>query len=126
MTIRSAAVLFACLTVASSAGAQGLPSEPIAFAGGRVTVAGDVSASFGSDDPGFFNYTDYEYSALQNFRFGVSAEIRASQRVQVLAELRLDQGDVFEPYGLYVRIKPLASRQFFIKLSYLFRKSFGG
>ena len=35
-------------------------------ADGRVTVGGDVSASFGSDDPGFFNYTDYEHSALRH------------------------------------------------------------
>ena len=38
----------------------------------------------------------YEFSALRNFRIGVSAEIRANDHVQVLGEVRLDQGRVFE------------------------------
>ena len=75
-----------------------------------------MTATIASDDPGFFNYTDYEFSALRNIRFGVSAELRASQRFQVLGEVRLDHGDVFEPYALYVRIRPWADRRFDIQV----------
>jgi hypothetical protein len=45
----------------------------------------------------------------------VSAEIRASERVQVLAEVRLDQGDQLEAYGFYVRVRPLAARNFHLQ-----------
>jgi hypothetical protein len=75
--------------------AQALPTEPISMGDGRLVVGAEVLATISNDDPGFFNYTDYEYSALRNFRFGVSAEIRASQRLQILAEVRLDHGNVF-------------------------------
>ena len=115
MTIRSAAVLFACLGIASSAGAQGLPSEPIAFAGGRVTVAGDVSASFGSDDPGFFNYTDYEHSALRILRIDVGAAVNAGEHFAILGELRSENVSVV-PYALYVRIRPWTARSFDIQV----------
>jgi hypothetical protein len=93
-----------------------LPTEPISIAGGHFVLGLEAVATIGPEDPGFFNYTDYEYSAVQNFRFGVSAEIRANERLQVLAELRLDQGDVFEPYGLYVRLKPFATWPFFVQV----------
>jgi len=115
--VRAAALALAMLVaVSADARAQGLPSEPISIAGGHFVLGLEAVATIGPEDPGFFNYTDYEYSALQNFRFGVSAEIRANERVQVLAELRLDQGDVFEPYGLYARIKPFATRQLYVQV----------
>ena len=60
---------------------------------GRVVLGAEVTATVASEDPGFFNYTDYEYSALRNFRVGVTAEVRASQRLQFLGELRVDHGD---------------------------------
>ena len=74
MKFRQTAALLACLGLASPLRAQTLPSEPIALADGRVTVSGDVSASFGSRDPGFFDYTDYEHSALRLLRIDVSAD----------------------------------------------------
>jgi hypothetical protein len=92
--------------MATLAAAQGLPSEPISVANGRLVFGAEVTATIGPDDPGFFNYTDYEYNTLQNIRVGVSTEIRASDAVQVLGEVRFDHGRVFEPYGLFVRIRP--------------------
>ena len=69
LVLRRAALLATvALGGAVSARAQGLPSEPVALAGGRLTIGGDVSASIGPDDTGFFNYTDYEHSALKLFR----------------------------------------------------------
>jgi hypothetical protein len=99
-------VIVVCLRGVTAATAQGLPSEPISVANGRLVFGADVTATIGPVDPGFFNYTDYEYSALRNVRVGVSTEIRASQAVQVLAEVRLDHGDVLEPYGVFVRVRP--------------------
>jgi hypothetical protein len=61
------------LAIGAEARAQTLPSQPIVLADGRVTISGDAWAGFAPEDPGFFNYTDYEYSALRLLRFDVSA-----------------------------------------------------
>jgi hypothetical protein len=103
------------LTSAASLRAQVPPTEPITAAGGRVVVGAEVSATFANEDPGFFNYTDYEYSALRNLRIGVTAELRASRRLQVLGELRVDHGDRVQPFALYVRLRPWPERRFDIQ-----------
>ncbi|HUE90074.1 MAG TPA: hypothetical protein VMO26_28670 [Vicinamibacterales bacterium] len=92
-----------------------LPTEPVSVAGGRVVIAAEVSATIASNDPGFFNYTDYEYSALRNLRIGVGAEFRASRWLQVLGELRVDHGTRIEPFALYARIRPWPTRRFDIQ-----------
>ena len=92
-----------------------LPTEPISVADGRVVLGAEVSATVASDDPGFFNYTDYEYSALRNLRIGVSAQLRASRWLQVLGELRFDHGNHVEPSALYARIRPWPNRRFDIQ-----------
>ena len=76
-----------CLLLVLEAGAaqaQVLPSEPIVLANGRVTVSGDATVGFGSEDPGFFNYTDYEHSALRLVRLDVSTAIKAGAHFTVL------------------------------------------
>ena len=60
--------------------AQTLPSSPLVFADGHVTVAGDVSASYGSRDRGFFDYTDYEHSALRTMRIDISGIVTLTYR----------------------------------------------
>ncbi len=104
------------LGAARGATAQVLPERPISLAGGRVVFGAEVSATFAPDDPGFFNYTSYEFNALRNLRLGVSAEIRANDHVQVLGEVRLDHGQVLEAYGLYVRVRPWPARRFDIQV----------
>jgi hypothetical protein len=104
------------VTVTSStATAQVLPEEPISLAGGHVVLGAEVTATFAPEDPGFFNYTSYEFSALRNLRLGVSTEIRANDRVQLLAEVRFDQGRVLAAYGLFLRVRPFPSRRFDIQ-----------
>lgn len=100
---------------ARAASAQVLPTEPLSVLGGHLVVGAEATATFAPEDPGFFNYTSYEFSALRNLRLGVSAEIRANDRVQVLGELRLDRGRLLEAYGLFVRVRPFASRRFDIQ-----------
>jgi hypothetical protein len=89
--------------------AQHWPTEPVALAGGRLLFGGDLSATFGSEDPGWFTYTDYETSAIRRIRAGVTIEARATDRVAFLAEIRADTGLGVTPYAWYVRISPLAS-----------------
>lgn len=99
------------LGAAAGAEAQVPPSEPITLGGGRLIIGGEVTATIAPEDPGFFNYTDYEYSALRNLRLGIVTELRAHERLQFLSEIRVERGDAFEPYGLYARIRPWLSRR---------------
>ena len=92
---------------AGSASAQSLPAEPVTFGDGRVVLGGEVSGTFGTEDPGFFNYSDYEHSALREFRAGVSWLVRATDRLSVLGEIRSENLDSPDAYALYARIRPL-------------------
>ena len=98
------------------ASAQLLPEQPITFAGGHVVLGAEVTATVAPEDPGFFNYTSYEYNALRNFRVGMSAELKATDRIQVLGEVRLDHGTVFDAYGLFLRLRPWPQRRFDIQI----------
>ena len=107
--------LLALALFARPAAAQLFPEAPISVAGGHLVFGAEVSATIAPDDPGFFNYTSYEFSALRNLRLAASTEIRATDRVQVLGEVRLDQGRVLEAYGLFVRLRPWPARRFDIQ-----------
>ena len=109
-------VLLIWLGAAAIVQAQGLPSEPIVLGGGRVVIGGEFTATIGPEDPGFFNYTDYEYSALRNLRLGVTTEVRAHPRLQFLSEIRIDRGDAFEALSLYARIRPWLSKRIDIQI----------
>ena len=102
--------------------AQTLPSEPIVFGDGHVTVGADVSATIScaetagtgscGNDTGFFNYSDYEYSTLRMLRVDVNAVVRANRSLAVLAELRSENGGSPRPYALYARLRPWAQHAF--------------
>jgi len=112
------AALFAVLALGHSVPArpQGFPSEPITFAEGRVTVGGDVSVSVGSDDTGFFNYTDYEHSALRLFHADLTTAIGMGGHFSLLGELSTENGDHPQAYALYLRIRPWIDRPFDIQV----------
>jgi hypothetical protein len=93
-----------------------LPSGPVVLADGHVTLAGDVSASVGAVDPGFFNYTDYEHSALRMLRVDISGSFKAGDHLSFLGELRTENVDTIEPYALYVRVRPWTDRNFDIQV----------
>ncbi|HMF96124.1 MAG TPA: hypothetical protein VKE96_17595 [Vicinamibacterales bacterium] len=110
---------------ASPAAAQLLPSEPIAFADGRVTVSGEVLATYGCElapddlcrnDQGFFNYTDYSHSALREVRIDGSAAVKAGPHFTILTEVRTENFSDVQPYALYLRIRPWTARDFDIQV----------
>ena len=105
----AAALSLLCCLHGRTASAQHWPSEPVTLAGGRILVAGDVSATIGSSDPGWFTYTDYETSAIRRVRAGLTAEARVSQRLSLLAEIRAETGAGIRPYAWYVRLTPFES-----------------
>jgi hypothetical protein len=106
--------VFAC-GLAAPARAQGLPSEPLVLADGRLTVGGDVSASYGTADPGFFNYTDYEHSALRMLQIDLTGSLTAGEHLTLLGELRSENIETPQAYAFYVRIRPWTDRAFDIE-----------
>jgi hypothetical protein len=108
MNIARQATLLCALALGWSlpARTQTLPSEPLALADGRVTISGDVSASFGSDDTGFFNYTDYEHSTLRLFRVDLTTAVKMNAHFTLLGEVRSENIGPVRAYALYLRIRP--------------------
>ena len=97
------------LAAAAPAGGQELPSGPVSLANGMVVIGTDVSLSLTPQDDAdgaWFNYTDYEHNALRLFRLAVSADVRITERVSVLTEIRSENGDAVKPYALYLRVRP--------------------
>ena len=120
-----AAGIFAFAAALQAQGLSMLSPGPIALADGHVTIGGDVSASFGSDDTGFFNYTDYEHSALRMVRVNVSAAVKAGDHFSVLGDLQTENFDGVTPYALYARIRPWTDRDVDIQVG-IVPPTFGG
>lgn len=101
---------------------QVLRAEPMVFGAGRITLGGDASLTLScaqtpapgscGEDTGFFNYSDYQRSAMRLLRLDMSAAVRASQQFTLLAELRSENGGLPQPYALYVRFRPWKRRAF--------------
>ena len=107
LTVVAVAVVLGSPGLGGIAQAQHWPDAPVAFAGGRVLLAGDASATFGSEDPGWFTYTDYETDSLRRVRAGVTIEARPSRWLSFLAEIRAETRAGVVPYAWYVRVSPL-------------------
>jgi hypothetical protein len=118
MSFCRSALIALCLWIAATSGAlaQDAPPEPGSLAGGHLTVGGDVAAAFSPEDPGFFTYGSYGHSSLREFRIGLSAQLRANDRLSLLAEVRTQNLDDVSPFALYARIRPFAHRQFDIQV----------
>jgi hypothetical protein len=85
-------------------------------AGAQVTASGEVTATFGSrDESAFFNYTDYEHNALRMFRVSLAGMWRPASRLAFVGELRSEDVQRVIPYAVYVRVRPLAGRAFFVQ-----------
>jgi hypothetical protein len=111
--MKAAWTLVLCVCVASVARAQELPSGPVSLADGRVMIGADVSVSLTPQDDtegAWFNYTDYEHNALRLFRLALTADVRLTDRVSILTEIRSENADRVKPYALYVRIRPWRDR----------------
>jgi hypothetical protein len=114
--LRTFLLLLTCCGLASGATAQELPSQPVTFGGGRVVIGGDVAASIAPVDTGYFNYSDYGHTTLRELRLGMTAAVRATDRVAVLAELRTQNFDRVTPFALYARIRPWRERRLDIQI----------
>ncbi|HKY20203.1 MAG TPA: hypothetical protein VJM31_03195 [Vicinamibacterales bacterium] len=107
------AVLALLMCAATAADAQDLPYRPVSLAGGRIVLGTDLIVSATPQDDGegaWFNYTDYEHNALRLLRLGVTADVRLTDRLSVLTDVRSDNGDAVKAYALYVRVRPWRDR----------------
>lgn len=99
--------------LAAPAGAQALPSRPIELAGGQVVLSAELGASISAEDrPGYFNYTDYEHSALRLFLAALTAAWQPAERLALLTEIRSENLDTPRVYAAFVRFRPWAGRAF--------------
>ncbi len=107
-------VLCALLLVASvrPAAAQSPDAAPPGSGPSRLTVGGEATATYGSEDPGFFNYATYAYEPMRNVRVVIDGAVRASRRVEVLAQVRTDGTTQARVTAFYVRVRPWAARAF--------------
>jgi hypothetical protein len=113
----AAVVALVVLVLSAAIGeAQSLPTEPVSIADGRVVLGAEINATFAGEDLGFFNYTDYEYSAVRNVRVSLGGELKANRWLQVLGELRVDHGEHVEPYAVYARLRPWANQRIDIQV----------
>jgi hypothetical protein len=112
-------LLLVMVGMASGAAGQALPaipSEPVSFGDGRVVLGGEVAASIGPEDEGFFNYTTYEVTTLRRLRLGVSGLFRVTDRISVLGELRSENLQAAAPFALYARVRPFPGRRIDIQI----------
>jgi hypothetical protein len=107
--IVAAALAITVLAGFGRASAQSWPTQPLSLFDGRVRVAADASLTYGSPDPGWFTYTDYDTDALRRARAGVTVEARVSRRIALLAEVRAESGVGIRPYSWYLRFTPIDS-----------------
>jgi hypothetical protein len=69
-----------------------------------------VSASTENDVSAWFNYTDYEHNTMRLMRIGVTTDIRVTDRVSFLGEVRSENGERIRPYAVYLRVHPWKNR----------------
>lgn len=107
------AVLLACAVTAFASPAMGQgreeSSEPSAP---RWVFGGELAASWGSDDPGYFNFANYESSTLRLFAASVSASLRLNPAVALVGEVRSENVDGVRASALFVRWRPWRHRAF--------------
>lgn len=122
MRTRARALVVAALVAVGAVGsardaAAQLPEGPYVTAGGRLSVAGEFSATASPrDDQAFFNYTDYAHDALRTVRGRVLAEWRVASRVALLGELRIENNDSVAAAALFVRWRPWTAREFDVQV----------
>jgi hypothetical protein len=106
---RWGALVAVTLVVSAPVRAQTFPSGPIVLAEGNVTIGGNASVTLGPEDPGFFNYADYDRSLLRLLQIAFTGSARAGEHLTVLAHVRT-QNDTADVPALYLRIRPWTTR----------------
>jgi hypothetical protein len=107
--VRTHALLLLLLASVVPAAAQTPDSAPATAP--RLAVSGELTATVGSHDPGFFNYATYDYSPLRNVRVVLSSSLRMTRRLELLGQVRTDGLSHAQVSALYLRVRPWTTRQ---------------
>lgn len=107
---RSLSFVLAVLGALSSAGLYAAEPPSSASAPRLLTVGVEAIASAATADPGYYNDTDYDKSALRLLRLRVDASLRLGPRAALLAEGRADNGNGLTVAALYLRVRPFPER----------------
>ncbi len=108
--VRAICALLLVATVRPAA-AQPPDETPRGVPASRVSVGGEVTAGYGSTDPGFFNYATYAYDPMRNVRLVMDASVRVSRQIDVLGQLRTDGVSQARLTALYLRVRPWRAHQ---------------
>ena len=76
----------------------------------RLAFGIEGLATVATEDSQYFNYTSYEKSATELVRVRAFASLRLAERVALLAEGRMDNGEGPSLSALYLRVRPLAGK----------------
>ena len=109
-------LLLASLLPASAGPALAQSADPPDPTGFRVTFGGEITATIGSLDPGFFNYASYDYSPLRNVRVILDTSLRATRHLEVLAQVRTDGISHAQVSALYLRVRPWTTREIDVQI----------
>jgi hypothetical protein len=90
--------------------AASLAGEPVSLFGGRLSLGGEMSGAYGTEDRGYFNNTDYGTNNLRLFRLDLAVEARLGAHVGAAADVRSDNLNEPRAYALYLRLRPWADR----------------
>jgi hypothetical protein len=85
-------------------------AQPVTLAGGKVRLAGEATFTYGPGDRWFFNYTDYEYSALRLARLELGGAWRPARHVELVSDVRADNFHRVHVHALYLRLRPWPER----------------
>lgn len=107
--MRTLSALLLVVVAADEVGAQA-PPDARPTGADRIAVGGELTATYGSLDPGFFNYATYAYDPLRNVRVVFDASLRPVRYVELLAQVRTDGLSQARMSALYVRIRPWSNR----------------
>jgi hypothetical protein len=106
--------LAAAVTIAWPASALARQDPPPPRPEGLIWGAELAAVVSRKDDLAFFNYTDYEHSTLRQIRLRLMLEQRLPARVDVLAEVRVEN-EVLNAPALFVRWQPWSGRPLHIQ-----------
>lgn len=88
----------------------GLPATAELASAPRLSVAADVSITFGPHDPYWFNYTDYDQNALRFLVASLGGSYRLARWLDGVAEVRVENADRVRASALYARVTPWRDR----------------
>jgi hypothetical protein len=82
----------------------------------RLTFGAEGVASIATDDPGYFNDTSYDRSAMRLARLRLDAALRLGGRAAVLVEGRADNGEGLTLGAFYLRLRPFLEKPFDVQV----------